>query len=80
MCVYMPLADFSPDQLEERTRTGQSMLFMVTQDLYIYVGAGKPVSIYADYFLSVLTGVAGCVRAHTCVYAYQEYALSLATG
>lgn len=63
----MPLADFSPDQLEERTRTGQSMLFMVTQDLYIYVGAGEPVSIYADYFLSVLTGVAGCVCAHTCV-------------
>lgn len=39
MCVYTPLADFNSDQMEERNRTGQSMLLMFVRDLYVYVGA-----------------------------------------
>jgi len=75
--VYIPLEDVSPDQLEERKRTGQSALFMFVRDLCVYVGA-------CESLFSICADLCGwlCVPTHVCVYARacQESALGLATG
>lgn len=59
--VYISLADFNHDELEEENDTGQSMLFMFTSDLYICVGAGESFFSICKY-LCVWPCVCVCVH------------------